>query len=316
MLVLAAFAVAAAGCASTPPPASVTASPVEVWPSGAETVTASPTSEPAQCDREASLRPGPLPPPGEMPAGSTMAAIAERGRLVVGVDQNTYPFGYRNPTSGELQGFDIDVAREIARRIFGDPDRIDPLVIDASQRESALQSGEVDLVVRTYSITCDRKQLVDFSTVYFVANQKILARKGSGIDSAAALAGKRVCAVSGTTSLLVLSALQPGPTLFDAATWTDCLVMLQQGQVDAISTDDSVLAGLKHQDPSLDIAGASMGIEPYGIGVKKENEDLVRFVNAALEQMRSDGTWQRLYEKWLQKDLGPLPDPPPARYQD
>ena len=315
VLALAAFAIAATGCVSTTPPASVTASPVEVWPSGADPVTAAPTAVKVPCDREASLRPGPLPQPGAMPPGSTMAAIAERGRLVVGVDQNTSPFGYRNPTSGQLEGFDIDVAREIARRIFGDPDRIDPLVVDASQRESALQSGEVDVVVRTYSITCERKQIVDFSTVYFVANQRILARKGSGIDSAAALAGKRVCAVSGTTSLSVLSALQPGPTLFDAATWTDCLVMLQQGQVDAISTDDAVLFGLRKQDPTLDVVGASMGVEPYGIGVKKENEDLVRFVNGVLEQMRSDGTWQRLYERWL-PDLGPMPDPPPARYQD
>ena len=136
------------------------------------------------------------------------------------------------------------MAREIARRIFGDPDRIHPAVVDASQRESALQSGEVDVVVRTYSITCERKQIVDFSTVYFVANQRILALKGSGIDSAAALSGKRVCAVSGTTSLSKLFELNPRPKLFGATTWTDCLVMLQQGQVDAISTDDVVLKGL------------------------------------------------------------------------
>jgi polar amino acid transport system substrate-binding protein len=319
MLVLAAFTVAAAGCGATTSPVSVTVPAAEVWPSGAQQVAEAPTAGTGagtdECDREASLRPGPLPPPGAMPPGSTMAAIVERGRLVVGVDQNTYLFGYRNPTSGQLEGFDIDVAREIARSIFGDPNRIDPLIVDANQRVPALQSGEVDLVVRTFSITCDRKQDVDFSTVYFRADQRILARKGSGIDSAAALAGKRVCAVSGTTSLSVLSALQPGPTLFKAATWTDCLVMLQQGQVDAISTDDSVLFGLKKQDPTLDIGGPSMGVEPYGIGVKKENEDLVRFVNGVLEQMRSDGTWQRLYEKWL-ADLGSSPDPPAARYQD
>ena len=247
VLALAAFAIAATGCVSTTPPASVTASPVEVWPSGADPVTAAPTAAKATVRSRSQPAPRSVTTPGAMPPGSTMAAIAERGRLIVGVDQNTSPFGYRNPTSGQLEGFDIDVAREIARRIFGDPDRIDPLVVDASQRESALQSGEVDVVVRTYSITCERKQIVDFSTVYFVANQRILARKGSGIDSAAALAGKRVCAVSGTTSLSVLSALQPGPTLFDAATWTDCLVMLQQGQVDAISTDDAVLFGLRNR---------------------------------------------------------------------
>ena len=77
--------------------------------------------------------------------------------------------------------------------------------------------------------------------------------------------------------------------------------MLQQGQVDAISTDDVVLIGLAKQDPSVDVVGASMGVEPYGVGVKKENDDLVRFVNGVLEQMRADGTWERLYEKWLRR---------------
>jgi polar amino acid transport system substrate-binding protein len=245
-----------------------------------------------------------------------MATIADRRRLIVGVDQDTALFGSRNPNTGQLEGFDIDVAREIARSIFGDPDQIRLRVIDATQRESVLQSGEVDLVVRTYSITCDREDKVAFSTTYFYANQKILAVKGSGIDSAASLSGKRVCAVSGTTSLSRLFALDPRPAVFGAATWTDCLVMLQQGQVDAISTDDAVLAGFAKQDPNVEIVGASMAIEPYGIGVKKESGDLVRFVNGVLARMRADGTWERLYNQWLLKDLGPSPGPPVPRYKD
>jgi polar amino acid transport system substrate-binding protein len=175
----------------------------------------------------------------------------------------------------------------------------------------------VDIVVRTYSITCDRKQKVDFSTVYYYAKQRILAVKGSGIDSAASLSGKRVCAVTGTTSLSKLFELNPRPKVFSATTWTDCLLMLQQGQVDAISTDDAVLAGLAVQDHlNVEMVGDSMGIEPYGVGVKKENDDLVRFVNGVLERLRDDGTWERLYEARLQHDLGPSPGPPPARYQD
>ena len=315
VMALFAFALAAAGCGSATSPPLVTVSPIEPRPAGAEEVTTAPVAGNADCDREASLRPGPQPSPGAMPAGSTMAAIAERGRLVVGVDQNTYPFGYRNPSSGQLEGFDIDLAREIARSIFGDPDRIDLRVVDASQRQSALQSGQVDLVVRTYSITCDRKRNVEFSTVYYYANQRILAVKGSGIDSAAALSGKRVCAVRGTTSLAALFALNPRPTLFGVATWTDCLVMLQQGQVDAISTDDVVLSLELQDDLNVDIVGASIGVEPYGVGVKKENSDLVRFVNGVLEQMRDDGTWERLYEARL-RSLGPSPGPPTARYAD
>jgi polar amino acid transport system substrate-binding protein len=312
---LLAVALAVAGCGSSAAPASVSVSPVEPLPSGAAEVTTAPAAANADCDREASLRPGPLPSPGAMPSGSTMAAIAERGRLIVGVDQNTELFGYRNPATAQLEGFDIDIAREMARAIFGDPDRIQLRVVNASERESVLQSGEVDMVVRTYSITCPRKKLVDFSTVYYYANQKILSAKGSGIDSAAALSDKRVCAVSGTTSLSALFALNPRPKLFSAATWTDCLVMLQQGQVDAVSTDDAVLKGLAKQDPTVDVVGDSIAKEPYGVGVKLENSDLVRFVNGVLEQMRDDGTWQRLYDARLQP-LGPSPGPPAARYQD
>jgi polar amino acid transport system substrate-binding protein len=315
VLALLAIALAVAGCAASTSYAPVTVAPVEASPAGAQQVTTAPVAGNADCDREASLRPGPLPSPGAMPAGSTMAAIAERGRLVVGVDQNTYLFGFRNPASGQLEGFDIDVAREIARHIFGDPDRVQFRVVDASQRESFLQSGLVDLVVRTYSITCDRKQKVDFSTVYYYAKQRILAVKGSGIDSAAALSGKRVCAVSGTTSLSKLFELDPRPTLFSVSAWTDCLVMLQQGQVDAISTDDVVLSGLAAQDPNVEVVGDSIAAEPYGIGVKKGNSDLVRFVNGVLDQMRADGTWERLYQARLQS-LGPSPGPPAARYED
>ncbi|MET0899916.1 MAG: glutamate ABC transporter substrate-binding protein [Mycobacterium sp.] len=315
-LALLAIGLTVAGCGGSTPSVSVSVAPVDPLPAGAQQVTEAPSAAGnVDCDREASAAPGPRFAPGAMPPGSTMATIAERGRLVVGVDQNTFLFGYRNPATGQLEGFDIDVAREVARAIFGDPNRIDLRVVDAGQREPALQSGQVDLVVRTFSITCARKENVAFSTVYYNANQRILALKGSGIDSAAALSGKRVCAVKGTTSLAALYALDPRPELFGVSSWTDCLVMLQQGQVDAISTDDVVLAGLANQDPTVELVGAGLGVEPYGIGIKKENTDLVRFVNGVLEQMRTDGTWERLYNTWL-RSLGPAPAPPTPRYQD
>jgi polar amino acid transport system substrate-binding protein len=108
-----------------------------------------------------------------------------------------------------------------------------------------------------------------------------------------------VCAVTGTTSLKALLALESKPTVFAVTSWTDCLVMLQQGQLDAISTDDSVLAGLVKQDPNVEVVGESIAAEPYGVGIKKENEDLVRFVNGVLYEMRADGTWKRLYDENL-----------------
>jgi polar amino acid transport system substrate-binding protein len=316
VLALAACAFIAAGCGSSPaPPAPVTVTPVDPTPAPAPEVPPAPPAV-GNADCEASLRPGPQPAPGAMPPGSTMAAIFAHRHLIVGVDQNTELWGFRNPSTDRVEGFDIDLAREIARAIFGDPDRIDLRVVDARERESALTSGEVDLVVRTYTVTCERKYLVDFSTVYYDAHQKILSVKGSGIDSAAALGGKQVCAVSGTTSVSTLLALNPKPIVVPAANWTDCLVMLQQGQVDAVSTDDAVLAGLAKQDPNVAVVGPSLEDEPYGIGVKLENKDLVRFVNGVLDRIRGDGTWERLYQTWLSSSLGPSPGPPPPRYQD
>lgn len=317
MAVLALSLTAGCGMSPTPPPA-VSVAPVDALPGGAAEVTTAPAAAAADCgDKEASLRPGPLPSPGAMPPGSTMAAIAERGRLIVGVDQNQLLFGSRNPATGQLEGFDIDIAREIARDIFGDPNRVDLQVVEAGDREAVLQSGQVDVVLRTFSINCARKQNVAFSSTYFYADQRILVSKDSGIRSAADLSGKRACAVANTTSTAKLLNLDPRPTVIGAAAWTDCLIMLQQGQVDAIGTDGVVLAGLALQDPNLEVVGPSLGgVEPYGVGVKKENEDLVRFVNGVLERIRQDGTWERLYAARLVGPFGPSSGPPPARYLD
>lgn len=304
-----------AGCGTVSAPAPVTVTPVEVFPAGVEEVTPNASQDVDDCNRESSLRPGPVPPPGAMPPGSTMARIAERGRLIAGVDQNQYLFGYRNPFTGQLEGFDIEVARQIARAIFGDPDRIQFRVVSGAEREAVLQSGEVDIVVRTYSITCERKSKVAFSSVYFYADQKVLVLRDSGIASTRDLGGKRACAVAGTTSAAKLYGLEPRPTVLGAPTWTDCLVMLQQGQVDAIGTDGVVLAGLNAQDPNTVIIGPNISVEPYGVGVKTEHEDLVRFVNGVLQRMRDDGTWEALYNP-LTRAFGPSPGPPDPRYGD
>ena len=306
-----------AGCGTQSTPSPVTVSPVVVRPAQVKQldVGTAPATAADDCNREASLRPSPLPPPGAMPPSTTMSAIQERGRLIVGVDQNQYLFGYRNAFTGQLEGFDIDIARQIARAIFGDPDRIQFRAVSGSEREMVLEDGDVDVVLRTYSITCDRKDKVAFSTTYFYADQKILVSKDSGINSAADLGGKKACAVAGTTSAAKLLELPSKPTVFGAPQWTDCMVMLQQGQVDAIGTDGVVLAGLVAQDPNVHVVGPNLSVEPYGVGIKKENVDLVRFVNAVLQRMRDDGTWEALYNANL-RSFGPSPGPPPARYQD
>ncbi len=286
-------------------------------PDGAS-VAARPTETSAddECARPtASLRP--LPSGTDAPAvpQPTIDALRAKGRLVVGLDTGSNLFSFRDPMTGQLVGFDVDIAREISRDLFGDPNRLDFRILSSAQRLEALQDSSVDIVVKTMTITCARRKDVQFSTVYFQAQHRILVVQGSGIRDIGDLAGKRVCAVEGTTSLRRLQRLQPAATVVTVPMWSDCLVVLQQRQVDAVSTDDAILAGLAAQDPYLEIVGDSLSPEPYGVGINRNSEDLVRFVNGTLARIRSDGTWNRLYNRWLTV-LGPSPGPPTASYSD
>lgn len=263
------------------------------------------------CDRTASLRPFPT----RAQADDAVENIRNRGRLIVGLDIGSNLFSFRDPITGEITGFDVDIAGEVARDIFGTPSQVEYRILSSADRIEALENNQVDIVVKTMSITCERREQVDFSTEYLSANQRILAPRDSPIRQAGDLSGKRVCAVKGTTSRTRVQQIQPPVNLVDVVTWADCLVALQQRQVDAVSTDDSILAGLVSQDPYLHIVGPSMNQEPYGIGVNKDNPGLVRFVNGTLERIRRDGTWNTLYRKWLTV-LGPTPAPPVARYSD
>ena len=263
------------------------------------------------CDPTASLRPFDNP----ADADAAVANIRARGRLIVGLDIGSNLFSFRDPITGEIVGFDVDIASEVARDIFGNPSQVEYRILSSDERITALQKGEVDAVVKTMTITCDRRKQVNFSTVYLDASQRILAPRDSPITKAADLSGKRVCVAKGTTSLHRIREIAPPPIVVEVVNWADCLVTLQQRQVDAVSTDDSILAGLVSQDPYLHIVGPNMGTQPYGIGVQLDNTGLVKFVNGTLERLRRDGTWNTLYRKWLTV-LGPAPAPPSPRYVD
>jgi polar amino acid transport system substrate-binding protein len=307
--VLALAAVLLAGCSAVQPLAEVSPSlTTRPLPSGAAIVPAVGGAPVESCDATASLRPSTA-------AGPAVEQIVRRGRLIVGTDQNTNLFSFRDPGSGEMQGFDVDIAREIARDLLGDPGKVEFRLLTSSDRIRALQDGSVDIVAKTMTITCARADQIAFSTVYFEANQRLLVPKDSPIQGPADLAGKRVCSVVDTTSLATVARVAPTAILVAVPNWDDCLVMLQQGQADGASTDNSILAGMAVQDPNLHIVGPSLEAEPYGIGVNKSGEDLVRAVNASLDRMRRDGTWMSLYRRWLAV-LGPLAGPPQPKYRD
>lgn len=307
LIVVAATVVTA--CSTTQPlvqvPASLTTMPT---PSGAVVASGVRGVPVESCDATASLRPSAV-------SGPAVQAIRQRGRLIVGIDQNTNLMSFRDPVSGELTGFDVDIAREVARDLLGDPGKVDFRLLTSPERITALQDGTVDIVVKAMTITCGRAEEIAFSTVYFDAHQRLLVPNDSPIRGPADLAGKRVCSQVDTTSLATVARVAPAAVLLAVQNWDDCLVALQQGQTDAVSTDDSILAGMAVQDPYLHLVGPSLEDEPYGIGINKSRQDLVRAVNASLERMRQDGTWLSLYRKWLTV-LGPPPSPPLPRYRD
>ena len=255
-----------------------------------------------------------LPGPGEAPAGSSMAEIQAHGALVVGVSADTMLFGARNPISGDIEGFDIDVLHEVAEAIFGDPNAIEYKVITYAQRIPSILDGSVDLVAHTMTINCTRWEQIAFSSVYFNAGQRVLVRSDSDVAGIDDLDGLRVCAAEGSTNLDALDAY-PGVEQVPVVDLTDCLVLFQQGEVDAITADDTVLEGFAAQDPYAEVVGDAFTEEPYGVGVSLQRPDLVQFVNLVLQRMREDGTWAELYTKWLGGETGEAaPEPPAATY--
>jgi polar amino acid transport system substrate-binding protein len=261
-------------------------------------------------DPTRSLRPS---GPPQVSPGSFTARIRARGYLVTGVDPGTYHFGFLNPLDGQFEGFDIDMLHAISAAIFGSPGRIQYKAIPDAQRISAVQSDAVDIVAHTMTITCARLQLIDFSTAYFDTGQRVLVESNSPARSISDLGGQKVCATRGSLSLANVAAATSHPIPVSAAYWTDCLVKLQQGDVAGISTDDAILAGLAAQDPATRIVGPRFTSEPYGLAISQQHPDFVRFVNAVLDQLRSNGGWAASYARWIGT---PVPAPPPAKYKD
>jgi len=304
-----------AGCSSS---GGYTTTPLpKATPSSTPTSAATSTPPPTDCGNPlASFAPsGPNPAPGApMPAGSYMKTIQGRGRLIAGVSADTLLLGARNPLNGQIEGFDIDMLKAVSKAIFNDPNKIEYRVITTAQRIPALTDGSVDIVARAMTINCDRWKQIDFSTEYYRAGQKVLVAKGAPVNSMADLKGKRVCAPNGSTSMDKLRTF-PGLIPVGSDTHTGCLVLFQQGKVDAITGDDTILAGLAAQDPYAQVVNApAFTAEPYGLGVSKKHPEFVQFVNGVLAQMRTDGEWTKAYDTWLKAALGPAPAPSAAVY--
>jgi polar amino acid transport system substrate-binding protein len=304
------------------------------------------------------------------PSATRPEKYLAQGYLRAGVDQTMGRMTYRDPLTGEFKGFDIDILKEIARELFPDKDLSKSLrfvVLISGERQDRLNDGTVDIVADSMTATCRRAVEVAFSTDYLDSGQTVLVRANSPYQSISDLGGKPVCAAAGTTSIVHLRERPEGLIPVGVPNWTDCLVMLQQGQVEAISTDHNVLLGLRDltsgpmpgsAGPTPSAVGSTPGAdepalnvapkldwatrivtqpprtawspqdpsclwhdetpctwftdEPHAIAFRKDDTDLIRFVNYVLAEMRKDGRWQAIHDRWLWDH--PDKGPPPARY--
>jgi polar amino acid transport system substrate-binding protein len=285
----------------------------DATPEATTTTTAPPAAAAAACTPVANLPDvASIAPDPAQPGGRALDEIRQRGRLIVGVSADTKLFGARNAFTGQLEGFDIDIVREVAAAILGDPSKVEYRVISYAQRLPVIEDGSVDLVAHTMTINCARWERIAFSSEYFHAGQKVLVQADSTATSVADLDGKRICAAEGSTNIDNI-AKYPKIKAVGQVDLTDCLVLFQQGSVDGITGDDTVLAGFAAQDPYAKVIGPQFTQEPYGLGMSRKRPELVRFVNTVLQRIRTDGTWQRIYSRWLSA-LGAPPAPPPAVY--
>ncbi len=251
--------------------------------------------------------PGPAAEPTPIP-GATPG-----GRLTIGIPFDEPGIGMR--TGDGYSGFDVETARYVARALGVPPENITWKEATGAQREALLTSGQVDLVFSTFTITDERKRLVDFAGPYFLAHQDLLVRRNeTEITGPDTLNGKDLCTVSGTTSgQNVLRFYQGRINLRELPRYSDCVAALAASQVDAVTTDDVILAGYA-ADPQyrgrLKVVGQGFSDESYGVGVRKGNTALRDQVNVALQQYVADGSWERNLAATVAPSGYRIPSPP------
>jgi glutamate transport system substrate-binding protein len=240
---------------------------------------------------------------GDTGSDSTASGSAGAGGLKVGIKFDQPGLGLKK--GSDYTGFDVDVAKYVAKELGTDAANITWVQAPSAQRETLLSTGQVDMVVATYSITDARKEKVSFAGPYFIAGQDLLVRADdTSITGPDTLAGKKLCSVTGSTSAQKVKDTYPGVQLQEFATYSECLPALANKGVDALTTDDTILAGFASQPEyagKFKVVGKPFSEEKYGIGLKKGDTATCEKVNAAITKMISDGSWQ----KALDANLGP-----------
>jgi glutamate transport system substrate-binding protein len=242
------------------------------------------------------------------PAGTSVARLQEEGEITIGVKFDVPPFGFKNPQSGEVEGFDVEIGKAIADEIGVEPRFVEAV---SDNRIPFLERGTVDVILSTMTINAERDQEIDFSEPYYVARGRILVPRGSDIRGVDDLAGKTVCTALGSTYEETLREQAPQAERRLVDSYSECLELIQTNAVDAISTDDVILTGMIIQDDSLELVGGEeLTTEPYGAGIREGDAALQELVNGVIADMKADGRWADLYQEWIGQYTGERQEPP------
>lgn len=248
--------------------------------------------------------------------GTLLRKAQDRGKIVVGVKYDVPTFGYLNPRNNQLEGFDVDLGKAIAREVLGSETRAEFTQAKSADRIPFLNAGQVDLILSTMTANEERAQQIDFTDTYYVAGQSLLVKKDSNVTGIRDLGAKTVCSVSGSTSEKNIREKAPQAQVVLFGAYSECLPAIDSGRADAVTTDDIILLGFVKAAPErYKVVGGQFTIEPYAGGVAKGNAEFLTAVNDAIKKIKASGEWKKIYEKHL---LGvPVPrDAPPVDWRE
>jgi glutamate transport system substrate-binding protein len=244
-------------------------------------------------------------------SGSLVDKAKNDKKLTIGIKFDQPGLGLQTP-DGKFEGFDVEVAKYIAKQLGVEESGITWKQTPSAQRENMLSSGQVDFIVASYSITDTRKEKVSFAGPYFLAHQDLLvSASNKDITGPDALTGKKLCSVQGSTSAQNVAKKYPGVQLQSVKGYSECLTGLENGAIDALTTDDTILAGYAAQTPGkFKLVGKGFSDEKYGVGIKKGDTGGRDAINAAITKMEGDGAWKTAADKYFGPAGYTVPAPP------